>query len=448
MAATMPEREPQAARGGRSGAARERLLDAAMRLVAESGFDGPSVRDIAAAADTRLASISELFGGRDGLILAMVERRSLALAEERLARLGAARAQGPVTLEGVAAAFIEPLFDHMAEDEDWRVYARVSAQLVSSARWDGRIGPVLETEAAAFIDAISAAQPGLDRAEAAWCFTFLMGALATATSGTGWIAQLSEGVVEESEFATLKAALIAYIPAAIRSVAARIDMVRAESRPIPKPRSTKTRDRILDVAERLFATHGFHGISMRKIADAADISVGLCHYHFKTKEGVFLAMCLRRHPEINEERWQMLEEAKAMEPGRERLAAVVDAYLGTPARRLEKGGRGWRDHLRAMATAITSHGDYWLETLRVVSDDIVHAIVEESAKAGPGLSLRKAYIAHLFVNGLVATGYSGGGRVDRLSGGAARSSDYQTMYVIALRFHVGGLLGMAGAREV
>jgi AcrR family transcriptional regulator len=182
---------------------------------------------------------------------------------------------------------------------------------------------------------------------------------------------------------------------------------------------------------------------MRKIANAAGISVGLCHYHFKTKEGVFLAMCLRRHPEINEARWQMLEVARAMAPGRERLAAVVDAYLGAPARRLEKGGRGWRDHLRAMATAITSHGDYWLETLRVVSDDIVHAIVEESAKAIPGLSLRNAYIAHLFVNGLVATGYSGGGRVDRLSGGAARSSDYEAMYVIALRFHVGGLLGLA-----
>jgi AcrR family transcriptional regulator len=442
--AASPAKGPAAAEPpGTPPAPRERLLDAAEALVARFGFDAPSVREITAAARVRLAAISEIFGGLERLTSAVVERRSRILAEERLSLLAKTKEKGPASLEAVVAAFIEPLFAHMETSQGWRHFAQVSAQLVSSTRWDKRLGHFLELEAPPFLDAIREAEPRLSALQATWCYTFLMGAVATSTSGTGWVPQLSEGVVTESDLGTLRAELLVYVPAAIRSVADAQDPVRANDAPIAKTRSAKTRDRILDVAERLFAAHGFYGVSMRSLASAAGISVGLCHYYFKSKESVFLAMCLRRHPELNEQRWQVLEEARAMPPGRDRLATVVDAHLGTLARRLERGGRGWSNHLRAMATAITSHGDYWLETLRVVSDDIIHAVVEESAKSIPGLSLRRAYIAHLFGNGLIAVGYSGSRRVERLSQGAAKGGDYRSMYAQLLPFHVGGVLGMA-----
>ena len=422
---------------------RERLLNAAEELVARFGFDAPSVRDITATAGVRLAAVSEMFGGLDGLTSAVVERRSPVLAQERLNRLARAQENGSASLEMVVSAFVEPLFAWMEVSEGWRSYARVAAQLVSSARWDKRLGYLLETEAPAFLAAIRAAEPRLGEEHAAWCLTFLMGVVASSTSGTGWVPQLSGGAVEDDDLAVLRTELLVYVPAAIRSVADAADQVPADGSPISKIKSTKTRDRILDVAERLFAAHGFYGVSMREISGAAGISVGLCHYHFKTKEGVFLAMCLRRHPELNEQRWQVLEVARGMPRGRERLATVIDAHLGTPARRLERGGRGWSNHLKAMATAITSHGSYWLETLRVVSDDIMHAIVEESVDAIPGLPPRRAYIAYLFASGLIAVGYSGSARVERLSRGAAKGSDYRAMYEQILRFHVGGVLGMA-----
>lgn len=422
---------------------RTRLLDAAERLFAEYGFDAPSVRDITSAAEVRLAAVSEMFGGLEGLTRAVVERRALPLAESRLQRLRAAGESEAATLEAIAAAFVDPLFERMEQDDDWRNYARVAAQLASSANWDSRLGHLLETEAPEFLDAIQAAEPRFDRAAAAWCYTFMMGALATSTSGTGWVTQLSQGMVAERKPETLRSALLAYAPAAMRSVADAIDEVRRDTSPIAKFKSVKARDLILDVAERLFAAHGFYGVSMRSIAAAADISVGLCHYYFKTKEGVFLAMCLRRHPELNEERWQVLEEARAMPPGRDRLGLVIYAHLGTAARRIERGGRGWRNHLRAMATAITSHGDYWLETLRVVSDDVAHAVVEEASESIPGLSLRASYIAHLFANGLMAVGYSASGRLERLSGGSAKGSDYPAMYRHLHRFHIGGVLAIA-----
>ena len=44
-----------------------RIQDAATRLFAEHGFDGVSVRDIAAAADVTVGSINYYFGSKDSL---------------------------------------------------------------------------------------------------------------------------------------------------------------------------------------------------------------------------------------------------------------------------------------------------------------------------------------------------------------------------------------------
>lgn len=436
---------------------RERLLDAAEKLFAEFGFDAPSVRDITAAAGVRLAAVNEIFVGSEALTRAVIERFSTDLANDRLTALRKQEEEGCPALQGIVDAFVAPLFLRMQESEAWQNFAKISAQLVASASWDKKFGFLLETEAPAFIKAICRAEPRLDKIDAVWCYTFMMGTVATSTSRTGWVPQLSEGMVVEHDLGVLQDELITFVSEAIRSVADRVDALppnfgdskglRASktkrSDPGVQARSAKTRDLILNVAEKLFAANGFYGVSMRSIASAAGISFSLCHYHFKAKENVFLAMCLRRHPDLNDERWRLLEDARQLPVGRERLAAIVDAHLGTSARRLVHGGRGWRNFLQAMATAITSHGAYWLETMRVVSDDIAHAMVEEATQSIDGLSMRQAYFAHLFANGLMAVSYSGGGRVERLSGGAAKSTDYRDMYEHQLRFQVGGMLGMA-----
>ncbi len=60
---------------------RARVLTAAERLFAEEGIDRPGLRRIAAAADIRASSLIHLFGSRDGLIDAVVERAARDLDE-------------------------------------------------------------------------------------------------------------------------------------------------------------------------------------------------------------------------------------------------------------------------------------------------------------------------------------------------------------------------------
>ena len=50
------------------------------------------------------------------------------------------------------------------------------------------------------------------------------------------------------------------------------------------------RERILEMALRLFVARGYDGISMREIADACGLSKAGLYYHFKDKEDLFLAI--------------------------------------------------------------------------------------------------------------------------------------------------------------
>ena len=47
-----------------------------------------------------------------------------------------------------------------------------------------------------------------------------------------------------------------------------------------------TRERILDVAERLFMENGYEGTSMRVITCAAEFNLAAVNYHFGSKEAL------------------------------------------------------------------------------------------------------------------------------------------------------------------
>jgi AcrR family transcriptional regulator len=56
------------------------------------------------------------------------------------------------------------------------------------------------------------------------------------------------------------------------------------------PKGKRARDRILSAAERLFATAGFHGTSIRDVARAARLPLATTVYHFARKEQLYAAV--------------------------------------------------------------------------------------------------------------------------------------------------------------
>lgn len=49
----------------------------------------------------------------------------------------------------------------------------------------------------------------------------------------------------------------------------------------------ETRGRILDAASQLFAQHGYEGASVRQIASAAGVSLGMIRHYFGSKDGLY-----------------------------------------------------------------------------------------------------------------------------------------------------------------
>ena len=67
-----------------------------------------------------------------------------------------------------------------------------------------------------------------------------------------------------------------------------------------KEESLRTKQKILDEAERLFAKLGYGGVSIREIAKASDIHHRTIHYHFKSKQGVYDAVVNRWDNEVEQ----------------------------------------------------------------------------------------------------------------------------------------------------
>lgn len=107
-------------------------------------------------------------------------------------------------------------------------------------------------------------------------------------------------------------------------------------------RTRETRNRIIEVAERLFAHRSYASVSMREITAGAGVGLAAVNYHFGSKEGLFKAVFLRRARDLNRERAQLLEAAeKRADGGVVPLRQVLSALLRPGIRwSFDTGGRG------------------------------------------------------------------------------------------------------------
>lgn len=86
-------------------------------------------------------------------------------------------------------------------------------------------------------------------------------------------------------------------------------------RPIPMPRTRRgwrTREKLLDAAEEIFGTHGFHGTSIVDITRAAGVAMGTFYVYFPSKEAIFVELV----KEMGHDMRRRLHEASDSAPDR------------------------------------------------------------------------------------------------------------------------------------
>ena len=89
-----------------------------------------------------------------------------------------------------------------------------------------------------------------------------------------------------------------------------------------------TKERILDVAERLFAEQGFASISLRHIIAEAGVNLAAVHYHFGSKEELMDELVRRRADPINQARIEWLTRLEADAGGKPlAVETIVQAFM-------------------------------------------------------------------------------------------------------------------------
>jgi AcrR family transcriptional regulator len=172
-------------------------------------------------------------------------------------------------------------------------------------------------------------------------------------------------------------------------------------------------EELLRTAERLLATYGIDGVSLRQIAlEAGQRNQGVVQYHFGSKDGLVRAIIEYRHPPINRRQLQLLEQLKQqgqtsdirglveamtrplleMDPEAHfvpflaRLSArweLYEAYLLS-----DQGGEGSMAYHKRLRTALKHLPQPVLENrIEIARDMTLNAIANRQSRAAAGSDL-------------------------------------------------------------
>ena len=166
-----------------------------------------------------------------------------------------------------------------------------------------------------------------------------------------------------------------------------------------------TRERILDVAERLFMECGYDGTSMRQITGEAGVNLAAVNYHFGSKESLIQEVFRRRLDWLNDERLRVLiemEEAAAGKPLKP--SQIVDGFFGTLLRMADDNERGGMTFLRLLGRTLTEPSEFIRTFLAHEYATVMERYKEAFFKALPDVP--KAEIVWRFHFMLGATSYA------------------------------------------
>ena len=199
-----------------------------------------------------------------------------------------------------------------------------------------------------------------------------------------------------------------------------------------------TKQRILDVAERMFADHGFEGTSLRGIIAEAAVNLAAVHYHFRSKEALLEAVLLRRMVPLNEERLALLDKVEAGARGRPSVEDLLLAFIGPPMRLiLNPTGEG-RVFGKLMGRLHSETGVQFLEILKRHFAPISQRFRKALMRAIPELPEEDLNLRIHFAMGSMAYTLSCWDRLEAVSQGWLKNADAESIIPSLVGFVAAG----------
>ncbi len=202
------------------------------------------------------------------------------------------------------------------------------------------------------------------------------------------------------------------------------------------------RDRIMDVAQDLFAEHGFAVTSTRAIAQAAGVNLAQLHYYFGSKRDLDKAVYRRGAEQITVARARALQAASAQWPdGTVPLDVLVRAFVAPfmLAGETPTGRAIMRMHARLHAEP-DNIGE---EVLSLVYDETTRAYVGAFRRVLPHLPDRTLIWRLYFMMGTYRYTLLHTGRLEAMSDNAYDSRDFNRAVAEIVPFLCAGLAAPA-----
>ena len=159
----------------------DRLLDAAEQLFSEHGFEGASVRDIAATAGCNIAAVNYYFGGKDKLYTAVWRRQLLQMRDARLHAIEQVMSEsgGKPALEDLLRSFSNAVVGHFRDESRSRRFMNLMARemIDQHVPINLLIDELVKPTMGAIRGALLKACPGLDESKIWLLIVFLAGQL-------------------------------------------------------------------------------------------------------------------------------------------------------------------------------------------------------------------------------------------------------------------------------
>jgi len=208
--------------------ARDKILRAAERLFADHGFDGCSLRTVAAMAKVNQGMIHYFFKSKEKLFLEAYMNSGRPMVEERLNLLVAeedAMKGKPVPLERLIEIFLLPAVKLAMKGPSGRSFLRMQSrlQLDESPMGVKLRSSLYDDSSRRYFEAFRRSLPDHSLEDVSWRFTFMLGTYQYALASTGRLDYISGGLCSSKDYPAALRQMIPYIAAGMHAASPSVE---------------------------------------------------------------------------------------------------------------------------------------------------------------------------------------------------------------------------------
>lgn len=190
-------------------------------------------------------------------------------------------------------------------------------------------------------------------------------------------------------------------------------------RPPGASSDSKTRERLLDKAEELFAQRGFETVSLRDLTQAAGTNLAAVNYHFGSKERLIDCIIERALNPINEERLALLAEArKSAGPSGPSIEVILQGFLEPVVRRIRRSAMPEKLFFKLMGRCLMERANQLPASTLPLLGTVIAEFSKALRQCSPGLDLARVMWRLNFTIGALVHTLIHGELIERITQGA------------------------------